>query len=87
MAKKLGKHQRLVTWKKPAKRPVGSTLNDLEWAALPEELQIRLIRFEYKDRAGSKRRMVLATTMMLSFDTTGANWPPSTPSAGTSNYV
>ncbi len=61
--KKLGKHQRLVTWKKPAKRPVGSTLNDLEWAALPEELQIRLIRFEYKDRAGSKRRMVLATTM------------------------
>lgn len=62
--KKLGKNQRLVTWKKPAQQPSGSPLSAAEWEALPQTLGIRLIRFYYQDRDGKKRRMVLATTLM-----------------------
>ncbi len=52
-----------MTWKKPSQQPSGSTLGTEEWAALPAELEIRLIRFHYEDREGKKRRMVLATTL------------------------
>ena len=41
------------------------------WAALPDEMNIRLIRFWYEDRDGKKRRMVLATTLL---DTEGYEW-------------
>ena len=61
--RRIGRHQRLVTWSKPARQPSGSTLDAQEWAALPEEMQIRLIRFWFQDRYGRKRRMVLATTL------------------------
>lgn len=61
--KKIGKNQRLVTWRKPAKQPPGSTLNNEEWTALPDEMEVRLIRFYFEDRDGKKRRMVLATTL------------------------
>jgi hypothetical protein len=61
--KRLGKNQRLVTWKKPTRQPSGSPLSEAEWEALPETLEVRLIRFYYEDRDGKKRRMVLATTL------------------------
>jgi len=61
---KIGKNQRLVTWRKPGKRPLGSLISTEDWEALPEEMNIRLIRFEFKDRDGKKRRMVLATTLL-----------------------
>lgn len=60
---RIGRNQRLVTWKKPARQPSGSTLDAEEWAALPEEMEVRLIRFWFEDRDGKKRRMVLATTL------------------------
>lgn len=60
---RIGKNQRLVTWKKPSQRPPGSILGVVEWAALPNEIEVRLIRFHYQDREGKKRRMVLATTL------------------------
>ncbi len=60
----IGKNQRLVTWKKPDKRPLGSLISTEDWEALPEEMNVRLIRFEFKDRDGKKRRMVLATTLL-----------------------
>ena len=62
--KKLGRNQRLVTWRKPGKQPKGSVLSAQQWAALPTELNIRLIRFWFEDRDGKKRRMVLATTLL-----------------------
>ena len=62
--KRIGKNQRLVTWKKPTKQASASTMPAEEWAALPEELNIRLIRFEFTDRSGKKRRMVLSTTLL-----------------------
>ena len=69
--RRIGKNQRLVTWKKPSQQPPGSTLDAEEWAALPAELEIRLIRFHYEDREGKKRRMVLATTLI---DTDRYDW-------------
>lgn len=62
--KRIGKNQRLVTWSKPSKKPVGSHLTAEQWAALPDRMNIRLIRFYYVDRDGKKRRMVLATTLI-----------------------
>lgn len=61
--KRLGRHQRLVIWQKPAQQPSGSTLAAEEWALLPKEMEVRLIRFYFEDRDGKKRRMVLATTL------------------------
>lgn len=61
--KRMGRHQRLVIWKKPAQKPSGSTLTAEQWEALPAEMEIRLIRFYFEDRDGKKRRMVLATTL------------------------
>lgn len=62
--RRVGKHQRLVTWQKPSKQPVGSTMTPEEWNQLPDHLEVRLIRFWYEDRDGKKRRMVLATTLL-----------------------
>jgi hypothetical protein len=61
--RRIGKNQRIVTWKKPSKQPIGSTLSAEEWAALPGQLEVRLIRFYYEDREGKKRRMVLASKL------------------------
>ena len=62
--KRIGKNQRIVTWKKPVKQSASSTMSAQEWAQLPEKMSIRLIRFYYRDRNGCKRRMVLATTLL-----------------------
>ena len=61
--RKIDAHQRLYIWKKPAKQPAGSTLDAAGWDALPDEMEVRLIRFYFEDRDGKKRRMVLATTL------------------------
>ena len=62
--KKIGKNQRLVTWQKPRSQPATSQLSKEQWDALPAKQEIRLIRFPYVDRAGKKRNMVLATTLL-----------------------
>lgn len=62
--KKLGRNQRLVVWRKPNRQSHGSTMSTEHWAALPDELNIRLMWFWYEDRDGKKRRMVLATTLL-----------------------
>jgi hypothetical protein len=61
--KKIGKNERLVTWTKP-KRPAKSALGPAEWDALPDEMEVRLVRFIYEDRGGKMRRMVIATTLL-----------------------
>lgn len=62
--KKIDANQRIFTWEKPVRQPSGSTLDAAEWEALPETMEVRLIRFYFEDRDGKKRRMVLATTLL-----------------------
>lgn len=69
--RRIGRHQRLVAWKKPTKQPSGSKMNSEEWEQLSDELAVRLIRFWFEDRDGKKRRMVLATTLI---DTEKYEW-------------
>jgi hypothetical protein len=62
--KRLGKNNRRVVWKKPVVQPKGSPEDATGWAAVPRTMEVRLIRFDYVDRAGKKRKMVLATTLL-----------------------
>ena len=62
--KRIGKNQRLVIWKKPRVQPRSSPLSIEDWAALDENIEMGLIKFWYEDRAGKKRSMVLATTLL-----------------------
>ena len=62
--KRMGKNQRMVTWKKPKTQPATSVMDAAEWEALPDEMEVRLIRFHFEDRDGKKRRMVLSTTLL-----------------------
>lgn len=60
--RRIGSNQRVVTWRRPDQQPSGSTMERREWDALADGMEIRLIRFHFRDRDGRKRRMVLATT-------------------------
>ena len=62
--KKIGPNQRLVTWLKPRQQPAGSLLSAEQWQALPGRLEIRYIKHSYQDRAGQKRTLVVATTLL-----------------------
>ena len=62
--KRIGKNQRLVTWKKPATKPGTTDLDDEQWSALPDTLEMRMIVFWYEDREGGGKRMILATTLL-----------------------
>lgn len=62
--KKIGPKERLVTWERPIQRPQGSSLSREEWEDLPEKLVMRLIVFEYRDRTGSTKRMIVASTLV-----------------------
>jgi len=60
--RKVSPHERLVTWKRP-QQPSGSMMSREEWNALPETLEVRLIKVSYQNRAGEKGRLVLVTTL------------------------
>ncbi len=59
--RRLGKGDRLVTWKKPAQRSEGWSVE--EWAALPEELTLRLIRFQVSVPGRRTQEVTLVTTL------------------------
>jgi hypothetical protein len=61
-AKRLGHLDRLVTWKRPQKRPKG--LSEEEYAALPEELTVRILRFPVTVRGFRTREVILVTTLL-----------------------
>ena len=60
--KRLGKHQRLVTWTRP-RRPARSSLSAQEWEQLPEKMELRLIKTLFKDRAGKTKELIVVTTL------------------------
>jgi hypothetical protein len=58
---RLGKDDRLVTWQKPAQRTDAWSLE--EWAALPAELSLRLIRLHVSTPGFRTRSVTLVTTL------------------------
>jgi hypothetical protein len=59
---RLGPHERLVTWKKsPQKSPY---LTAAEWAALPAEITVRVIRVRVQQAGFRTRTLVLVTTLL-----------------------
>lgn len=62
--KKLGPNERLITWNKPAQQPPGSDLSAEQWEELPDQLSLRYVKTHYEDRAGQKRTLVIATTLL-----------------------
>lgn len=62
--KKLGPDERLQTWKRPRRQPAGSRLSAEEWRALPEEINLRVIRYRGPGRDG-KARVRYAITPLL----------------------
>lgn len=60
---KAGPNQRLVTWCKPP-QSAGSCLSPEQWAQLPEQIQVRLIKVKAMGRDGKLKTMFLATTLL-----------------------
>jgi len=61
--RRLGRYDRLMTWKRPVKKPLG--MSDEVWATIPEVLTVRLLRRIVCDRRGCRtRRIDLVTTLL-----------------------
>ena len=62
--RRLGRHDRLVTWQRPtwSARPRG--MNRRQWKALPPTLTVRLIRFAVAIPGFRARRITVATTLL-----------------------
>lgn len=64
MGKRLGDNDRLVKWRKPVQQSRGSGLTGEQWAALPDELSIRMIRYKVKGRDGVMKTIYLSTSLL-----------------------
>lgn len=62
--RKISPNERLVVWNKPVQQPKGSGLSQAQWDALPERLEVRLIRTKGPDREGKQKTRYLATTLL-----------------------
>lgn len=62
LVKKLGKYDQLVEYRKPTTRPKWMTAE--EYAALPETLVVREIRFRTKTKRGRVAEITLVTTLL-----------------------
>ena len=60
--RRLGKNERLVTWKKSRAKPPYLTAQ--EWAALPAEVAVRVIRLRINQKGFRARELVLVTTLL-----------------------
>ena len=60
--KRLGKNDGLFTWHKPAQR--SALLSEEEWAQLPAELTVRIVRFPARLRGRGRRQVTLVTTLL-----------------------
>lgn len=61
--RKISPHERLVTWTRPTFSAAQNTMTREQWEALPESMEVRLIRLGYEDRTGRRRTMTVATTL------------------------
>jgi hypothetical protein len=62
--RKIAPDQRLVSWKKPRQAPKGSRLDPEQWDALPETLEVRIIRCKGPDRQGRTKVRYVVTTLL-----------------------
>ena len=61
--RKIGPNERLQKWEKP-RQPALSRLPAEEWEALPEELEMRIIRTKGPNREGKQRTRYVVTTLV-----------------------
>ena len=63
--RRLGLHERLVRWKKTRQKPAYLTGQDAQqWAALPEEIVVRVIRVRVQQKGFRTRELALVTTLL-----------------------
>ena len=60
--RRLGPDERLVVWPKTRQKPL--YLTTTEWAALPEEITVRVIRVRVKQKGFRTRALALVTTLL-----------------------
>ena len=60
--RRLGPNERLVTWRQSRQKP--PYLTTAEWAALPEEITVRIIRVRVQQKGFRTRALVLVTTLL-----------------------
>lgn len=70
---RLGPHERLVEWRRPAGPPPGSSLSLQQWEALPGHLTLRLVRQRCAGRDGEPRDLILVTTLTAADEHSGAD--------------
>ena len=61
--KKMGPNQRVVTWVRP-RRPRGANPDAEAWRALPDSMEVRLIKVKTTGRDGKAKTLILATTLL-----------------------
>ncbi|QTN30864.1 transposase [Akkermansiaceae bacterium] len=81
---RISPHERLVTWKRP-QQPAGTSMSRGEWEALPEKIEVRLIKVSYGNRAKEKGGWFSSRHSPATGNTTASSWQTSTPAAGTSS--
>jgi hypothetical protein len=59
---RLGPNERLVSWAKPIRRAANCTAQ--QWAALPAQITVRLVRFRVPTIHGRSKKIVLVTTLL-----------------------
>lgn len=64
MGRKLGPNERVQTYRKPRQQPQASRLKKEQWEALPEEIELRIIRTHGPDRQGKRRTRYVVTTLL-----------------------
>jgi hypothetical protein len=62
LVRKLGKYDQLVEYQKPPKRP--TWMSETEYAALPEKIVVRELRYATKVKGGRTSRITLVTTLL-----------------------
>lgn len=60
--RRLGRHERLVQWRKSRRKPPYLTAE--EWAGLPAEITVRVLRVQVRQTGFRTRELVLVTTLL-----------------------
>ena len=60
--RRLGRHDQIVRWKRPAARPLW--ISDRQWAQMPEWLDIRELRYTLAGNGRRTRTVTIATTLL-----------------------
>jgi hypothetical protein len=60
--RRLGRHDQIVRWKRPANRPLW--ISDAQWAAMPEWLDVRELRYTLARKGQRTHVVTIATTLL-----------------------